>query len=520
MKEYSYDFIIIGSGIAGLTAAEYLSEEAKTGVITKNTIIETATKLAQGGIAAALNKDDAPKYHLQDTIKAGAGLCDKKAVNVLVSDGVEQVKELIKWGAHFDKIKGQYDFSKEGAHSKRRILHAKDATGQEIENTLKNDLIKKKKTKFHTNTDVIKLLVKNNRCYGCVAVKNKELRVFYAKAIIMATGGCGQVYKRNTNPTVATGDGIALAFEAGADIQDMEFIQFHPTTLYVGDKKPISIFLISETVRGEGAILKNIAGKRFMPDYHPLAELAPRDIVSRAIFQEMKKQSSQHVFLDLSNIKHDLKERFPTIYERCMEAKIDITRDFIPVTPGAHYSMGGIKTGADGKTSIQGLFAAGEVSSLGLHGANRLASNSLLDGLVFGHRAAMAAVKYASKVKGIDAYAYFPAEIRPLTKKKRSEILSIKQTIRNTMWQKVGIERVESDLKQALLIFKSFNWLKKIETLEVELLEVKNMLIVAELITEFALNRKESRGAHYRIDYPDRDDINWQKHQVFNKKTI
>jgi L-aspartate oxidase len=514
MNKYEFDFIIIGSGIAGLTATKHLSSKAKVCVITKNIIKESATQYAQGGIAAALKEDDTPKYHIEDTLKAGAGLCNEQAVEILAKEGISRVKELIQWGANFDKINGQYDFTKEAAHNRRRILHAGDETGKEIEKTIGRAILSEGNVTFFENTTVVKLLVENNQCFGCFAIHKQALQLFTAKAVIIATGGCCQVFARNTNPPVATGDGISLGFNAGCDVQDMEFIQFHPTTLYLGDKLPISMFLISEAVRGEGAILRNIYGERFMLNQHPDAELAPRDIVARSIYSEMKKNKSQHVFLDLSGIRKDIKARFPNIYTRCIEAKIDIKRDFIPVAPAAHYFMGGIKTDINGRTSVSRLYAIGEVASLGLHGANRLASNSLLDGLVFGYRAAKDALKQNYEI--IKYSNYQIPNNDEIDEKTKSKILAAKQIIRKVMWQQVGIERNANRLEKAIQQFETFNWISKINTFCTEVIEVQNMLIVAKLMTAFALKRTESRGGHYRSDYPEKDDVNWKIHQTEN----
>ncbi|MCP4050992.1 MAG: L-aspartate oxidase [bacterium] len=513
MKTIYFDYLVIGSGIAGLSAASKLSKKARTAILTKSSIQESSTQYAQGGIAAALHEDDTPVFHMQDTIKAGDGICNKEAVNILVKDGPDRVKELISMGANFDKIGNDFDFSYEAAHCRRRILHAADSTGKEIEKTLGNNILKNENVTFFENTSVIKLLIKNNECQGCIAIKKNKIYIFYAKSVVLATGGCAQVYSRNTNPTVSTGDGIALAYKAGCSLQDMEFIQFHPTTLYLGDKKPISLFLISETVRGEGAVLRNIPGKRFMPDYHPDAELAPRDIVARAIHNEMKKTEAQHVFLDLWGLKKDAGSRFPNIYKRCLESKIDITRDFIPVAPAAHYFMGGIKTDINGKTDIKRLYAAGEVASIGLHGANRLASNSLLDGLVFGYRAATDALKN-TEVKSVLKINEIEKSIKDdyISEQTYSRIIAIKQNIREVMWSNAGIIRDGKTLNQAVSILQEMDWILNINTFKEAIFEVQNMLNVAKLITKFALERQESRGGHFRSDFPQKDDINWKYH--------
>ncbi len=502
-----FDYVIIGAGIAGLSAAYRLAPHGNVCVITKGGVRESSTRYAQGGIAVAMKEDDAPRYHFEDTIKAGAGLCNETAVKILVEEGPKRVQELIEMGAKFDQVDGALDFTTEAAHGRRRILHAADATGREIEKALGNAVLATGKVTFLDYTSVIKLLVEDNHCFGCVAMQHYKPITITAKAVMLATGGVGQIYLRNTNPPVSTGDGIALAFAAGCDVQDMEFIQFHPTTLYLGDKKPISLFLISEAVRGEGAILRNVHGERFVE------ELAPRDIVARAIFQEMQRTDASHVYLDLSGLKVDVRERFPTIYRRCLESKIDITRDFIPVAPAAHYFMGGVSTDLWGCTAVNGLYAAGEVTSLGLHGANRLASNSLLDGLVFGYRAAEHALGQPAK-KIIDYKVEISVDaIDP-------QILAIKQEIRELMWRHVGIVRNETGLRQAFKHLMRFKWVMRLNSGHPALAEVQSMLLAAGLITQFALQRKESRGAHFRSDFPQTDDQKWKVHLVKSRKNI
>ena len=513
MEQIKTDFLIVGSGIAGLRAALELSKSGDVLIVTKGDIEGGgSTSLAQGGIASVTKESDREEYHFQDTIKAGAGLCNEEAVKILVSEGPKRVRELVEWGAPFDKYGEELSLHKEAAHSKRRILHAGDKTGYEIEKTLGRRALAEEKIKFQEHIMIIKLFIENNVCVGALGVSTKDRKeiIFCAKAIMLATGGFCQVFAYNTNPPQMTGDGVALAWNAGAEVMDMEFIQFHPTTLYAGDKKPVSIFLISEAVRGEGAVLRDIHGKRFMKKYHRLMELAPRDIVARAIFNEIKKENCDHVYLDLTSIEGDLSKKFPTIYERCKEAKIDINKDFVPVAPAAHYAMGGVKIDYDGRTIIDGLFAAGEVTSVGIHGANRLASNSLLDGLVFGYRAAKSMCDSVKK-------NWHDIRIKELKTKKSielSRLLTIKQEIRELMWFNVGIEREEKGLKKALKSLNEYNNELKIISFDPNALEVKNMILNSKLITLSALERKESRGAHYRKDYPKTDDKNWKKHII------
>ncbi len=514
------DFLIIGGGIAGLSAAIEASHNGSVILLTKGKTGETATEYAQGGIAAAIDEEkDSPVFHLEDTLEAGAGLCEQEAVEILVKDGVKRVHELIKLGCQFDKIGESYELAMEGAHRHRRILHAGDATGAEIERALAAKLLKEKLVDVRNFVYGKELLIKDGKYIGATAIDvqvNKEL-IFLSQAIILATGGLCQVYLHNTNPKFATGDGVAMAYRAGAEVMDMEFIQFHPTTLHIKGQTE-ERFLISEAVRGEGAVLLNRNGERFMPNYHPNADLAPRDIVTRAIIEEMKKTNSENVYLSLKAIDAEkIKERFPTIYSECLKYGIDITRKDIPVSPSAHYSMGGVKTDTNGKTNIEGLYTAGEVASLGIHGANRLASNSLLDGLVFGYRAAISATSYISRFRE-DLTSLMPERIleKPC-RLKEFELQRIKLIIKTTMWEDVGIIRSADGLGRAL---------QKLERIESQLdfdpgtseeLEIKNMALVAKLITKAALDRKESRGAHFRTDYPNQDDVNWKRHLVYKK---
>ncbi len=515
------DFLIIGGGIAGLSAALHVSHYGKTILLTKGKTGESATEYAQGGIAAAVDKQkDSPLYHLEDTLEAGAGLCDEEAVKILVSDGVNRVKELIKAGAQFDKIGESLDLTLEGAHKHRRILHAGDATGAEIERALAAKLLKEKLVDVRNFVYGKDLIIHDGKCIGAHAHKadGTEEYEFLAPTVILCTGGLCQIYLHNTNPKFATGDGVAMAYRAGAEIQDIEFIQFHPTTL-VGPEKEGRRLLISEAVRGEGAILLNARGEHFMPKYHKMADLAPRDIVSRAILEEMRKTSSDHVFLSLEKIdKKKIKERFPTIYENCLEYGIDITKDKIPVSPAAHYAMGGVKIDTDGRTNVLGLYAAGEVSSAGIHGANRLASNSLLDGLVFGRRAAIAAVDYLEKFKKENPklIAEFKRERSKTIKAtlKKKEIEDVRSKLKQIMWDDVGILRSAKGLKTAIAELDKID--KKLEFTprnEFEI-ELKNMVLVSKLIAKAALERTESRGAHFRIDFPKQDD-RWRKHLIY-----
>jgi len=510
------DFLIVGGGIAGLSAALEFSRHGKVIILTKGKIGETATEKAQGGIAAAIDEiRDSTEYHFEDTIAAGAGLCDKKAVKILVTEGVNRVKELIEMGARFDRAEteagGGFALGLEGAHKRRRILHAGDTTGEEIQRTLGSKIVSENLAEIEQYMLGIDLIIEGGKCLGIKALdlKKNQIEIFIAKATIITTGGLGQTYLYTTNPEVATGDGIAMAYRAGAEVTDMEFVQFHPTSLVHSEelKDIIALprFLISEAVRGEGATLLNTKGERF------ISELESRDIVSRAIFNEMQKTGSDHVFLNLTKLGADkIKNRFPVIYKTCLQRGLDITKDNIPVAPAAHYFMGGIKTDIDGRTNVTNLYAAGECASLGVHGANRLASNSLLDGLVFGHRAAIAAKSEKILTEPED----ISTEI-PKSKLKGNEIQRLKLAVKSTMWKETGIIRSAEPLKDAWQKIRDV--LRKLDYKPntKDEIELKNLATVAELITKAALDREESRGAHYRSDFPKTDDKNWKKHLVY-----
>src|SRR3989339_1719126 len=518
------DVLIVGGGIAGLSAALEASKHGKVILLTKGKIGESATEKAQGGIAAAIDQPrDSTEYPFEDTIAAGAGLCNEKAVRVLVTEGVDRAKELIEMGARFDRAEteagGGFALALEGAHKRRRILDAGDETGKEIEKTLGRRIVNENKVTIHQGMMGIDLLMEDKKCAGALALASLSgaVKSYRARATLIATGGVCQLYLYTTNPAFATGDGIAMAYRAGAAVTDMEFVQFHPTALVqfkqFEDIVALPRFLISEAVRGEGGVLLNNKGERFMEKYHVKLELAPRDIVSRAIVQEMKATDSDHVFLSLKGIDAEkIKHRFPMIYKTCLERGLDITKDNIPVAPAAHYFMGGITTDVDGKTNINGLYAAGECASLGVHGANRLASNSLLDGLVFGHRAALAAkiqlpTSTSSFLTGIQTH--HPTSTSHL---KPNEIQRFKLIIKSHMWKNVGIIRSKESLEQAKAMISSVEKQLNFEPGSKEEIELKNMVLVAKLITQAALERTESRGAHFRQDFPRTNNQNWQKH--------
>jgi len=507
------DYLVIGSGVAGLRAAVELARAGSVLVITKDKATESSTEYAQGGVAVALSDEDEIGFHFRDTIEAGDGLCDPENVKVLVTEGPERIKELISWGAEFDKEGSRLAFTREAAHSHRRILHAHgDSTGKEIERALLAKVKASGRISKYDFSCTADLITKDGAVVGALALneRDKKLIAVYAKAVVLATGGLGQVYQRTTNPLVATGDGMAIAYRAGATMVDMEFVQFHPTSLYVPSAPQ---FLLSEAMRGEGALLVNTDGERFMASYHKKAELAPRDVVSRAIVSEMARTGSEHVYLDMRHLGADfLKKRFPRIYSTCLNYDLDITEDLIPVSPAAHYMMGGVRTDKDGATDLPGLFAAGEVACTGVHGANRLASNSLLEGIVFGARAGMAAAAYGKGVR-LSKRALRPvspsgSEVKPLVAAK------VRSSLRRLMWSKVGIIRDGRSIGEA--IAKLGDWLGIGESafLTRRDLELRNMVVAAGLIARAAEQRRGSVGGHYRSDFKTHGR-GWRNHITF-----
>ena len=521
------DVLIVGSGAAGLRAALAASERARVTLITKTTLTESNTHYAQGGIAVAMNLDDTVALHIKDTCAAGAGLCDVKAVEMMVSEGIPRVAELLDWGANFDWEGTLPRFTQEAAHSRRRIVHKGDATGRETTDVLIQRVLSTKNIHVLQNTFAIDLLTNADptkdrqapvTCYGVTAIVDEQVVSIRAKVTILATGGLGRVYPCTSNPTVATGDGFAAAWRAGCEMVDMEFVQFHPTTLFL-DGAPN--FLISEAVRGEGGQLISIRGERFMEKYHEKGELAPRDVVSRAIQIEMELTGFPCVYLDITHKPAEfIHERFPTISETTKHYGLDISIDLIPVRPGAHFMMGGIRTNTATETNLNGLYACGEVACTGVHGANRLASNSLLECLVYGARAGINAAAFAALQPS------HPPDILPTGNTRPSQmprvetdlapIEAVKDAIRETLWENVSIERNGEGLRQTLAELKDLTTdLGSVPATpgpsDRALIEAVNMLNVALMITESALARTESRGAHYRADFPMYDDINWHR---------
>lgn len=504
------DFIVIGSGVAGLRASIALAETgAAVTVLTKDKASESNTEYAQGGVAVVLSEDDDAVLHEGDTLIAGAGLCDIKAVEVLVTEGTKFVKQLIEWGTEFDREGGKLVFTQEAAHSRRRILHAHgDSTGAEFVRSLIARARQEKTINLLPFAHTESLIVDDGRCTGVrfldpILRSPREIR---GKAVIMCTGGAGQLYLHTTNPTVATGDGMAMAYFAGAEMADMEFIQFHPTALSV-DGAPR--FLLSEAMRGEGGILRNTHGERFMGRYDERLELAPRDIVSRSIVAEMRRVGSRNVFLDMTALDETfLKHRFPKIYETCAAYGLDISKDMLPVSPASHYCMGGIRTDLHGRSTVPGLYGAGEVTCTGVHGANRLASNSLLEGLVFGARAGAAAAADCSEIKVQDT-SLSAGEPGDRILGSGTVSTAVKKRVKRVMWERVGILRDKGSLRRAISEFE------QIESSSLST-SSRNFVTLALLVARAALWREESRGGHFRSDFPEQHE-EWRLHSIQKK---
>lgn len=510
-KVYSSDFLVIGSGLSGQLFSIKAAKHGTVNMVTKGRLTESATVRAQGGIAAVVSPDDSIDLHVEDTIRVGAGLCHRDVVDRIVKDGPERIRELVEIGVDFcgEDSTGEYELGLEGGHSKRRVLHVKDHTGEDIELALTNRLKSEKNIEVFENHMAVNLYVKNNRVHGAYILdaNTNEIERFIAKTVILATGGSGRVFLYTSNPDVATGDGIAMAFRAGATVMNLEMVQFHPTLLH---HHKVRSFLISEALRGEGAKLLGPDGQRFMPDYHKDAELAPRDVVARAIDTELKKTGADHVWLDISFKDADyIRDRFPHIYETCLSAGIDITEEPIPVVPAAHYMMGGVKTDIYGRTDVAGLYAIGETTCTGFHGANRLASNSLLEAAVLAHNASIAAVEeISSDIKPVEISPWDPGDA---TDPDELVVIShLWEEIRRIMINYVGIARSNKRLIRASnrigFIAKEisqFYWDFRITP---DLVELRNIATVAELVIRMARMRKESRGAHYNIDYPEQSE--------------
>jgi L-aspartate oxidase len=493
------DFLVIGAGVAGLRAAIALAPAGPVLVVAKESLRESSSEYAQGGIAVALSDDDEVALHEQDTLYAGDGLCDRAAVRTLVEEGPAAIQELIDWGAQFDRRGDELAFTREGAHSRNRILHAHgDSTGREIARTLYRRAASLPNVTFRSFAATTDLLLAPGVCGALLYdASTGSIVPVHARAVLLATGGLGRVFLNTTNPDVATGDGVAMAYRAGAEIADLEFVQFHPTALHV---EGAPRFLLSEALRGEGALLRNAAGERFMERYHPLRELAPRDVVARAIVSEMKRTGAEHVVLDLTHREAGfVRGRFPRIYETCLSYGVDLERQAAPVAPAAHYAMGGVWTDLDGRTTLPGLFAAGEAACTGVHGANRLASNSLLEGVVFGARAGRAMAESIRNAGGTACATTAAAADQ--------QAGALSHAVRNVAWEKCGIVRHAEGLREALA------WL---DAQTADDFEIRNMLLVAQLIARCALAREESRGAHYRTDFPEKR-TEFERHTVIRK---
>lgn len=532
---HRFDFLVLGSGIAGLFYALKVARLGSVAVITKKERAESNTNYAQGGIAAVMSRLDSFDLHIQDTLSTGAGLCHREAVEILVREGPDRLRELAELGVQFTrKETGELDLGREGGHSVNRIVHAQDLTGREIERALVAQVAAHPNISVFENHIAVELITEHHtarhrsadrhtiHCWGAYVLNEREHRVdtFLAKIVLLATGGLGHVYLHTTNPLIATGDGVAMAFRAGATIANMEFIQFHPTTLYNSGSPA---FLISEAVRGFGAVLRTQDGEEFMQKYDPRKSLAPRDIVAYAIDTELKKRGEDFVLLDLRHLPADqVKEKFPHIYQTCLtKYKLDITKEPIPVVPAAHYSCGGVVTDTEGRTSIHGLYASGEVSMTGVHGANRLASNSLLEGLVFSHRAALDAERFLQEYTGAipevldwDDSGTFNSEEWILIAHDRKEIQQI-------MWDYVGIVRSTLRLQRALRRMRLIQdeveaFYKKTKVTE-GLIELRNLAQCAMLIILCALKRKESRGLHRTTDYRERNDAEFLRDTVIDR---
>ena len=507
-KVYSSDFLVIGSGLSGQLFSLKAAKHGSVNIVTKGRLTDSATERAQGGIAAVVSAEDSIELHIEDTIRVGDGLCHRDVVEQIVKDGPARIQELVDLGVDFCKEEdtGEFELGLEGGHSKRRVLHVKDYTGEAIELALAKRLRSEEGITVHENHMAVNLVVRNNRVYGAYVldINTNEVERFVAKAVILATGGAGRVFLYTSNPDVATGDGISMAFRAGATVMNLEMVQFHPTLLY---HHKIRSFLISEALRGEGARLLGPDGKRFMPEYHQDAELAPRDVVARAIDTELKKTGADHVWLDISfKDSKFIKDRFPHIYETCLEGGIDITKSPIPVVPAAHYMMGGVKVDINGHTDVTGLYAIGETACTGLHGANRLASNSLLEAAVLAHNASVrASEEIKEEIEPMDIPSWDPGEA---TDPDELVVIShLWEEIRRMMINYVGIARSNKRLIRARnrieFIQKEINefyWDFKITP---DLVELRDISTLAELIIRMARMRRESRGAHYNIDFPE-----------------
>ncbi|HSJ26510.1 MAG TPA: L-aspartate oxidase [Longimicrobiales bacterium] len=518
MRSMETDVLVIGSGIAGLTYALQAAEHGDVCIVTKKERAASSTNYAQGGIAAVMSEDDSAELHIRDTLLAGAGLCHMRAVERLVMEGPARVRDLMEWGVRFSRSGARLDLGREGGHSRRRVVHAGDLTGREIERALLHAVASHPRIRLFEDLHAVDLTVGldrrtgTERCTGALLLEHLtgHLVDVHARLVLMATGGLGQAYRHTTNPEIATGDGVAMAWRAGVAVANLEFVQFHPTALYPAQERA---FLITEAVRGEGAVLRRLDGTELMDAVHHLGSLAPRDIVARAIDVELKSSGSPYVHLDLSSLSRELVERrFPGILAECRSRGLDILSEPIPVVPAAHYSCGGVITDGDGRTSLAGLFAAGEVTCTGVHGANRLASNSLLEAVVYSHRAAQLVAVELAAAAGARLDPVRPDGVRPEGGPPGdgtdAAADSARQQIRDLMWEDAGIVRNNARLSEAareLAVLAEESAPLVDGPLTVERIELRNLLEVSGLIVACAQRRLESRGLHYNTDYPFRD---------------
>ena len=544
IMEIKTDFLVIGSGVAGLTFAIKVAEFGSVALVTKQSVMDSNTSFAQGGIASVFSKVDSFDLHIQDTLASGDGLCNEDVVDMVVKNGPDRIRELIDFGVHFNiKEKEQnkdieLDLGREGGHSRKRIVHAQDMTGLEIATVLVKHVKNHDRITLYENHIAIDLITRStrvkrglvtttheDRCLGAYILdtQTSQVKTFFAVATMLSTGGAGKVYLYTSNPDVATGDGIAMGYRAGATLANLEFVQFHPTCLYHPEAKN---FLISEAVRGEGAILIDSAGNRFMEKYDPQKDLACRDVVARAIDLELKKSGDDSVFLDISHKKSEfVKDRFPNLYKKCLEFGIDMTKEPVPVVPAAHYMCGGVVTDMSGKTDINGLYVTGETACTGLHGANRLASNSLVEALVYADKASMQAIKDI-KTLNFESEPAPPSwdEVGTVDSDETIMVSHNWDEIRRLMWNYVGIVRSDKRLERARRRIENIQ--KEIEEyywnfrVSSDLIELRNIATVAEMIVRCARHRKESRGLHYNIEYPDKDDKRWKKDTVIRRPFV
>ncbi len=517
MKTSSCDYIVVGSGIAGLRAAIELVRSGSVRVFCKGEPSQSNTRWAQGGIAAAMQEGDTVEFHLQDTLNAGDGLCYEPAVRVLVEDGPARIEELVDWGAQFDSVNGKFVFGREGAHSRNRILHAGDATGKEIVRALLNWVEQTRGIEIVSHAPAIDVIVQDNHCLGILAMDEQtgETSSCFARAVLLATGGAGQIFSHTTNPEVATADGAAMAYRAGCEMMDLEFFQFHPTAFHFADAPR---FLLTEALRGEGATLRNMHGKAFMKQVHPLGDLAPRDVVSRAIISEIKESKSSWVYLDATSIaRKKLRARFPNIYQFLESYDLDLAADLIPISPSAHYWMGGVRTGLDAQTSLPGLFAAGEVACTGVHGANRLASNSLLEGLVFGARAGVAMKDFSQRRQDHEGREEENNNSLRTLRLCEKPPQDLRLQLQESNWQHLGLIRNRAGIEEAIRFAES---MPPFDPRSLPELELRNLLDCSTLIGSFARKREESRGSHFREDFPAKNPEWTGHHTVLRNSTI